>query len=295
MQTLTELFGVRKESFKDSVRKLSKTDIAGLENLSKQTVDDIFYGTGDYMKQLSVMEQDIVAPVVSIMNTAVPKGEEQDPDISVQEKARKRRMADPEDYASVGITSVASGILGIWAGLGFLPTILLSAVSGMAVHYAYSSIARQKRNTEESQSVCFSAQDAEAICAGFEDIFRKVDELVKIHNTQVEWFKAEKEKYIESSVLHNRYPAILECLQDLLSESWSNPDNDFARFSAKKINRALRASGYEPVVFDGDNYEDFEVLYSPDVEQDRMETPSIRYISTGGIVCKGKVYGNSED
>ena len=57
MQTLTELFGVRKESFKDSVRKLSKTDIAGLENLSKQTVDDIFYGTGDYMKQLSVMEQ----------------------------------------------------------------------------------------------------------------------------------------------------------------------------------------------------------------------------------------------
>lgn len=272
----------------------------------------------DYFGSMSLLEQDIVMPIIALVGKVydVPFDiddftnhiQEDVPSLPVSEESDgkvKKLLKNNSELASVtasgivgaslyGIVSMSSSVLDhrppfSWSGL-FWGT-LAAALVGKVVHRLLSDKKSSKQANLQSIKVTeykLTKADIDRIVDNLSSFASAVDEVLAKYRNHVEVLQSEFSRKASHFALDQEYISVLECYQSVLGNLSEISSSPSAKDSIKQLIVSLQQQGYKAIHYSADNSALFE-LKEGDVVAPEEFKPAIVKISNGNevLILKG--------
>ena len=239
----------------------------------------------DYLGSMSLLEQDIVMPIISLVrkvydvpfdveaykehlsheNSQVLPPVDKQPE---EEKKVNKLLKNHSDLVSV----TAAGVVGSVSSAlikgtpfklgGIFWGTLAAALVGKLVH---SLLSEKKSPQKQTSNLSFSTSeylltksDVDRIIENLTSFGAAVDEVLAKYRNHVEILQAEFSRKTSQFALDQEYLSVLECYQSILGNLSEIESEPSAKDSIKQLNVSLQQQGYRAVHYSADDYALFD-------------------------------------
>lgn len=274
-------------------------------------INNITCQDSEYMNQLSLLEQDLINPVLKVIDTIyssdiklnqkvnfTPKEESSVTNFELQKTFTK---STSKEYAPALVGSAAGTILATVCKPQAWGVILLgSVVSAIIGKVLYSLYFDKDKNliveVGDSKPTKFehklNASDVDIIINALVNACDCIDNVLLTYRKHLEILQNDFKKKEQSFELDKKYISVLECYQSLLGNLADMDDSAVVSDSVRKITQSLKKHGYKAVNYDPtqDMLNIFNVK-EEDVESIEQFCPAILKCSSSDdmLVLKGEV------
>jgi len=310
MTNYKELSALISEKKAEICRKLVGLSLpSDAEEIQQLCVDSIGVLTrkdSKYMQQLSLLEQDLLTPVLKVMDTMYAS------DIELSQKVRlslnrpykpvrKRNGFESmcKEYAPA-LTGAAGGTIlatickpTSW-GVILLGSVV-SAIVGKVLYGLYvdknsnviAEVGDSDFNFPEYQ---LTNEDVENIVSSLVSIGNNVDTVLLTYRRHLQILQDEHKKKEQYYDLDKKYIGVLESFQELLGNLSDMEQTPTVKDSVRKITQVLLKQGFNPIDYNGDN-QDFFNVKEDEIENIEQFSPAIVKITDNckTLVLKGNV------
>lgn len=261
----------------------------------------------EYMNQLSLLEQDLLAPILKIMDvlyaTDAKLGQSESMGIEKQDeiaqhKHQKRRKGRMQKELGKSLAGVAAGtVLASLLKPGAFGVILLGSVVSVIVSGVLYEIYMEKSKDQNEHEVdavpsdyCMTSKDVENIVKGLVSVGESVDRVLLTYRRHLEILEEDFRKKEKTYDLEKKYIGVLECFQSLLGNLADMDESPIVYDSVRKITQTLYQQGFKAVDYGQDMVGLFNTK-EDDVEVAEQFTPAIVKISGNKetLILKGDV------
>lgn len=303
---------------KQLLGKKLPVDAESIQQLCVNYVGKLTAKDSVYMNQLSLLEQDLLTPVLKVMDTLYASDMELSKKVSDSMRNVISQMEahqhvkvghDPEasiakkygkEYTPAFVGAAGGTIIGSLCRPGSWGVILLgsviSAIVGKVLYDLYidnsdgeiiAEVGKAKTIAPEYQ---LRSSDVENIVAGLVSAGDCVDNVLLIYRRHIEILQEKHGKDIGDCSLDKKFVDILECLQTVIGNLESSEKTPIVKDSIKQIVNALANQGFKVVHYSNQDRAYFEENPG-DCEDYEEFKPAILRIGTegGNAVLKGEV------
>lgn len=260
----------------------------------------------EYMNQLSLLEQDLLSPVLNVMDTLYSSDIElsqkvssiltqekfQHPDKTQTNKKSITKEFGPAIAGSAGGTILAALCKpGSWGVILFGSVI--SGIVGKVLYGLYvdnNVIDVHSNSLNDFPKYELNRNDVTNIVNGLITAGKCVDKVLLTYRKHLEILKDDYDRMESTFELEKKYIGVLECYQSLLGNLKEMAPSPLVSDSIKKIIQLLQKQGFKAI----DYTEDVKGLFNikeDDVESEEQYSPAIVKISSGKemLILKGDV------
>jgi len=287
------------------------SDAEKIQSLCINFVSDITKKDAEYMMQLSLLEQDLILPVLKVMDTLYASDIELSKKISLafsQGKQQPRESMHCKQTSSFSLAKGYGPALTGAAGGTLLATIckptswgvilmgsVISAIIGKVLYGLYidkdkNVIAQYGDIPASNKEYKLTIEDAENVYNALVSAGECIDKVLLTYRKHLEILEEDFKKKEETYDLERKYLGVLECYQALLGNLSDMDDSLVVSDSVRKINQTLQKQGFKAI-----NYsQDVKGLFNTkeeDVEVAEQFTPAIVKIleNKETLILKGDV------
>lgn len=317
---LSELITENSSELKEQLKgkKLPK-DAESIQKLCVNYVGRLTSKDSYYMKQLSLLEQDLLMPVLKVMDTLYATDMDLSKKISGTMSPDMCKMSDSQfkeigqgqnksickkyrkEYAPALIGATGGTIIGSlfkpnsWSII--LLSSVISAIVGKVLYDLYvdkknrDSISEVGKNKDLISEYRLTLVDVENIIKGLEAVGDCVDKVLLIYRKHIEILQNNYAKEKLNFSLDKKYIEVLECFQTILGNLESNEKTPMVKDSIKQIVNTLANQGYKVVHYSEQTRMYFkESTREGDVDVEEFK-PAILRESDGefNVVLRGNV------
>lgn len=307
---LTQLITEHRNSLDENLRGRKLPSEA--EEIKRKCIDYICSLTSkdtEYMNQLSLLEQDLLAPVLKVMDTLYTS------DIELSQKIcflfsdyEKSNQNKPQSSSKVGISKEYGPALVGAAGGTLLATIcrpsswgvilfgsVISAIIGKVLYSLYidknDSIIAHVGNVNYSfPEYELTHTDVDNIVKGLVTAGECIDRVLLTYRRHLDIFQNEYSHKIESFNLDKKYIGILECYQTVLGNMYLMESSLVVEDTIKQICNSLSVQGYKAIHYSEElkNLFNIKTEEGTDIEEFK---PAIVKVCEGKetLIIKGEV------
>ena len=257
----------------------------------------------EYMQQLSLLEQDLISPVLKVINETYASDIELTRNISAELSQRSHKQVQKvprtqkssikkELFAIAGGAAMATVVKPSAWGVILMGTVI-STVIGRILSVLYLG----KSNNEHIESIDSSKieykltyEDAKYIVDALVTIGECIDKVLLTYRRHLDILQDDFKRKEDSSSLENRYIGILENYQDLLGNLSDDKDSSVAKNCIKRIQQTLQNQGFKIENYNEETSTMF-IVREDDVDSIEQLTPAIIKILNGEerVILKGNV------
>ncbi len=303
---------------KQLVGKVLPVEAELIQQLCVNYVGSLTSNDSIYMNQLSLLEQDLLKPVIKVMDTLYASDMELSKNVSdsmkqqmlqldnsQQEKVAKNtesshKRKSGKEYAPAMVGAAGGTIIGSLCKPGSWGVILLgsviSAIVGKVLYDLYvdnrsgdvvSEVGIERKTAIEYK---LTASDVDNILRGLASAGDCVDKVLKIYRNHIEILQHEHAKEKMNYSLDKKYGMVLECLQTVLGNLQSSEETLIVKDSIKQIVNALANQGYKVVHYSEKDRAYFEESIGECDGFDEFMPAILKSSNDGGnAVLKGRV------
>lgn len=317
---LSELITENSSELKEQLKgkKLPK-DAESIQKLCVNYVGRLTSKDSYYMKQLSLLEQDLLMPVLKVMDTLYATDMDLSKKISGTMSPDMCKMSDSQfkeigqgqnksickkyrkEYAPALTGATGGTIIGSlfkpnsWSII--LLSSVISAIVGKVLYDLYvdkknrDSISEVGKNKDLISEYRLTLVDVENIIKGLEAVGDCVDKVLLIYRKHIEILQNNYAKEKLNFSLDKKYIEVLECFQTILGNLESNEKTPMVKDSIKQIVNTLANQGYKVVHYSEQTRMYFkESTREGDVDVEEFK-PAILRESDGefNVVLRGNV------
>lgn len=282
------------------------SDAETIKQLCVDYVDTLTRKDAEYMNQLSLLEQDLLSPVLKVMDTLYSSDIELSQKVSsilTQEKVRRPSKTQTNKKSITkefgpAIAGAAGGTLlatlcrpSSWGVILFGSVI--SAIVGKVLYGLYvdnNVIDEQNNSLNDFSEYKLSRNDVANIVNGLITAGECVDKVLLTYRKHLEILKDDYDRMESTFDLEKKYIGVLECYQSLLGNLKDMAPSPVVSDSIRKIIQLLQKQGFKVI----DYTESVKGLFNikeDDVETEEQYSPAIVKISSGKeiLILKGDV------
>lgn len=261
-----------------------------------------------YMNQLSLLEQDLLSPVLKVMDTLYSS------DIELSQKVSSllsKERIQPRNQQNLSKKSVSKeygpALVGA-AGGTLLATIckpsswgvilfgsVISAIIGKVLYSLYvdnnnSVIAEVGEADSHYPEYKLASVDVNNIVKGLETAGECIDKVLLTYRRHLEIVQDEYSHKIESFNLDKKYIGVLECYQTILGNLSSMEITPIVKDTIKQINNSLSSQGFKAVHYSEDLKNLFDIRVSETPEPEEFKPAILKYSDNKEtLILKGEV------
>lgn len=308
--SLAQLISNSKEGMCRKISGLSlPSDAERIKLLCIDFVNGITKKDAEYMTQLSLLEQDLISPVLKVMDTLYASDIELSKKISLAFSQQKqqppksnRKKAEPSLAKEYGpaLAGAAGGTLlatickpTSWGVI--LMGSVISAIIGKVLYGLYidkdnNVIAQYGDIPASKKEYKLTDDDAENIFNALVSAGECIDKVLLTYRKHLEILENDFKKKEEAYDLEKKYLGVLECYQALLGNLSDMDDSPIVSDSVRKITQILQKQGFKAVDYSQDVVGLFNTK-EEDVETAEQFAPAIVKFSDNKetLILKGDV------
>lgn len=265
----------------DLVRKLEgcslPSDAEKIKQFCIEYVGSLTRKNAEYMNQLSLLEQDLLSPVLKVMDTIYAS------DIELSGKANSmhskekrpqsanRKVSSKESFFKEygpALAGAAGGTLlasickpSSWGVILFGSVI--SVIIGKVLYSLYidnnNVVAESGDNNVSYPEYKLTSIDVNNIVKGLETAGECIDKVLLTYRSHLAILQDEYSHKMESFNLDKKYIGILECYQTILGNLSSMGTSPIVKDTIKQVNLSLAGQGYKAVHYSEDIENLFEI------------------------------------
>ena len=307
---LAQLISDNKNSLCKNIIGLSlPSDAERIKVMCIDFVEGITKKDAEYMKQLSLLEQDLISPVLKVMETLYASDIELSKKISKsystranqvrQSTSNKKKASLAKEYGPALVGAAGGTLLATMCKPSSWGVILMgsvvSAIIGKVLYGLYVDKDINNNNTIYENSASFKEYeltntDADNVLAALVNAGECIDKVLLTYRKHLEILEGEFKKKEESYSLDKKFLGVLECYQSLIGNLSDMEESPVVTDSVRKINQTLQKQGYKAVNYNADVLGLFNAK-KEDVEDVEQFAPAIVKCSGDKeiLVLKGDV------
>ena len=285
------------------------SDAEKIKLLCIDFVNSITKKDAEYMMQLSLLEQDLIFPVLKVMDTIYASDIELSKKISLAFSQQKqqtpksiRKKTEPSLAKEYGpaLAGAAGGTLlatickpTSWGVI--LMGSVISAIIGKVLYGLYidkdnNVIAQYGDIPASNKEYMLTEEDAENIYNALVSAGECIDKVLLTYRKHLGILENDFKKKEETYDLEKKYLGVLECYQALLGNLSDMDNSPVVSDSVRKIIQTLQKQGFKPIDYSQDVAGLFN-MKEEDVEDAEQFTPAIVKISDNKetLILKGDV------
>lgn len=283
------------------------SDAETIKQLCVDYVGTLTRKDAEYMNQLSLLEQDLLSPVLKVMDTLYSSDIELSQKVSsilTQEKFQRptskiqtNKKSITKEYGPV-IAGAAGGTIlatlckpSSWGVILFGSVI--SAIVGKVLYGLYvdnNVIDEHSNSLNDFPEYKLSRNDVTNIVNGLITAGECVDKVLLTYRKHLEILKDDYDRMESTFDLEKKYIGVLECYQSLLGNLKDMDPSPVVSDSIRKIIQLLQKQGFKVIDYTKDVKGLFNIK-EDDVESEEQYSPAIVKISSGKeiLILKGDV------
>ena len=232
-----------------------------------------------YMVQLSLLEQDILLPILNIMNimnvTDIDLANKMYASFrkstadSNKKQTSKQERSIKKEYGTAFVGAAGGTLFATICKPSSWGVILLgsviSAIIGKVLYGVYvdknNNVIAKVGDTETLPRYILTEKDIDIIVKSLVNVGENIDKVLLTYRNHIEILRKENSLKIASFELDKKYIGLLECYQTILGNIYSMNSNPIIKDTIKQINRTLSVQGYKAIHFNENAKDMFEVKY----------------------------------
>lgn len=273
---LTEFMLEKKDSFLTNLTgAILPKDTEKIKRMSVEYMESLTKRKGDYMNQLSLLEQDLLKPIFEIienMNSIDLSYDQKLPEVESNkdiEDETNKRMREMKSFtpaifgAAAGSTtaSIIASKAGMIASKTFWPVLLASAISAFIGKVLFDLYTRYRENkgvvpsssTKKTKNYKLSRNEAELIFNALLSIGNNVDNALLIYRSHIDILQNDFDKKLENTRIEKQHLDVIEALQSILGNLKSMEMTPRINESIKLIKSTLLSNGFKAVSYSDEN------------------------------------------
>lgn len=262
----------------------------------------------EYMNQLSLLEQDLLSPVLRVMDTLYSSDIELSQKVSSLLSKKGKQPCNQQSQSKNSISKEYGPALVGAAGGTLLATIckpsswgvilfgsVISAIIGKVLYSLYldnnnNVIAEVGEADVHYPEYKLTNVDVNNIVKGLEAAGECIDKVLLTYRRHLEIVQDEYSHKIESFNLDKKYIGILECYQTILGNISSMEITPVVKDTIKQINNSLSGQGFKAVHYSEDFQNLFDVRIGDIPEPEEFKPAILKYSDKKEIlILKGEV------
>ena len=272
------------------------SDAEKIKVLCIDFVSDLTKKGSDYMNQLSLLEQDLISPVLKVMDAlyvsdielsrkvslACSQMNKQKENFGNEHKPSFSKEYGPVFAGAAGGTLIATILKPSSWGVILMGSVI-SAVIGKVLYglYVDKSVKIGHGNMlNSSVEYNMTYGDAENVVSDLVTVGECIDKVLLIYRKHLEILQQEFQRKEESFGLDKKYIGVLECYQAILGNLSDMEKTPIVMDCIKKIEQSLEKQGFKAVDYNEDTQGLFNIK-ERDVESIEQFSPAIIKMSTG--------------
>lgn len=235
----------------------------------------------EYMNQLSLLEQDLLSPVLKIIDTLYSTEMELSQNTttsSLKNKNEEQNIvydSSPKRIVKEYTPALAGATGGTLLAMICKPdswgiVLFGSVISTIISKILYSAYVEKNENPNDENcdvNTCFpeyklTSEDVAHIIGGLENAGECIDKVLLTYRRHIDIVQAEYMRKMDSFNLDKKYIGVLECFQLVLGNMNSMELSPIVKDTIKQVNNSLAVQGYKAVHYT----DEFEKLF--DVKRD---------------------------
>ncbi len=266
---LTEFMLEKKESFLTNLTgAILPKDTERIKRMSVEFMESLTKRKGDYMNQLSLLEQDLLKPIFEIienMNSIDLPYDQKLPEVESNndiEDETNKRMREMKSFTPALFGAAAgSTTASIIASKTFWPVLLASAISAFIGKVLFDLYTRYRENkggvpsssTKRPKNYKISRNEAELIFNALLSIGNNVDNALLIYRSHIDILQNDFNKKLENTRIEKQHLDVIEALQAILGNLKSMEITPRINESIKLIKSTLLSNGFKAVSYSDEN------------------------------------------
>lgn len=266
----------KKESFLSNLTgTILPKDTEKIKRMSVQFMESLTKRKGDYMNQLSLLEQDLLKPIFEIIEnmnsidaTFDQNNSQVEPSNNLHDKSNKKKkdmkLITPTLFGVVGGSTTASIIAskaGLMASKSFWSVLIASAISAFIGKVLCDLYIRYKENQEAAPSLTtnkpkyytLSNNEAELIFNALLSVGKNVDNVLLTYRNHIDILQHDFDKKLKNTRIEKQHLDVIEALQSILGNLTSMEINPRINESIKLIKSTLLSNGFKAVSYSEEN------------------------------------------
>lgn len=285
------------------------SDAEKIKSLCVDFVNGITKKDTEYMMQLSLLEQDLISPVLKVLDTLYASDIELSRKISLAFSQReqqskqlthtKKKTSLTKEYAPALVGAAGGTLLATickptsWGVI--LMGSVISAIIGKVLYGLYidkdkNVIAQYGDIPASDREYKLTIEDAKNVFNALVSAGECIDKVLLTYRKHLEILEDDYKKKEESFDLERKYLGVLECYQALLGNLSDMDDSPIVSDCIRKITQTLQKQGFKSIDFSYDVIGLFNTK-EEDVEKIEQFTPAIVKISNSKetLILKGDI------
>ena len=280
------------------------------EKIKRLCIDYVGHLTckdAEYMNQLSLLEQDLLSPVLKVMDTLYSSDIELSKKISsYMSRERNQQVGKTGKGTKKPISKEYGPALAGAAGGTLLATIckpaswgvilfgsVISAIIGKVLYSLYvdnNNIEGRVCSEKVYPEYRITKEDVTNIIEGLATAGECVDKVLLTYRRHLEIVQDEYSHKIASFNLDKKYIGILECYQTILGNMYSMEVTPVVKDTIKQVNNSLTEQGYKALHYSEDIRNLFEVKIGDCIEPEEFKPAIVKCSgSKETLIIKGEV------
>lgn len=306
------------ELIKQLLGKKLPADAESIQRLCAAFIGKLTDRDSVYMKQFSILEQDLLTRVLSVMDMSYAS------DMELSRKINKmmlesinRRKEQQESskemnwtiwgkgkkYGREYIPALAGAIGGAFVVDILVPKVwvyvllgsIFSAIVGRILYGIFISKSNGPLEDVESPEYALTKSDISNILRRLISVGENIDNVLLIYRNHIEILQDEHAREKKKLSLDKKYVGVLECIQTVLGNLKLSEQTPLVRDSIKQIVNSLANQGYEVVHYSDQNRAYFKETEGNCEGFDEFKPAILRYDEDRNAVLKGEVLISSNN
>lgn len=285
------------------------SDAEKIKNMCINYVGNITHKDAEYMKQLSLLEQDLVSPVLKVMDTLYSSDIELSHKISAfMSRERNLKTCNADKGVKKSISKEYGPSLVGAAGGTLLATIckpsswgvillgsVISALIGKILYGLYvdkndNGIAEVGGVDVNYPEYRLTQIDIENIVKGLETASECIDKVILTYRRHIDILQDEYSHKMASFNLDKKYIGVLECYQTILGNMFYMEETPIVKDTIKQINKSLIGQGYKALHYSEEIRNLFEIKNGDCAEPEEFKPAIVKCSdSKEKLVLKGEI------